>query len=93
MCLSPKNIKKIEVGNVVSTKVGSVVYRNGFPHILGLVEKVNFMIKVKGYLIILFFRLVPKLRLMLKRLLMVSMTPQPPAKRGKLISPHLMRER
>ena len=49
LCLSPKNIKKIEVGNVVSTKVGSVVYRNGFPHILGLVEKVNFMIMVKGF--------------------------------------------
>ena len=41
LCLSPKNMKKIEVGNVVLTKVGSVVYRNGFPHILGQVEKVS----------------------------------------------------
>ena len=40
LCLSPKN-KKIDVGNIVSTKVGSVVYRNGFPHILGQVEKVS----------------------------------------------------
>ena len=41
-CLSPKNIKKLEVGNTVSVKVSSVVMIDGRPDMVGDIDKVRF---------------------------------------------------
>ena len=38
-CISPKNIKKLEVGGQVSVKISSVVYVNGRPSMMGELDK------------------------------------------------------
>ena len=43
-CLSPKNIKKLEVGQTVNVKVSSVVFVDGRPNMMGDIDKVETII-------------------------------------------------
>ena len=40
-CLSPKNLKKLDVGSQVKVKVSSVVYVSGRPNMMGEVDKIT----------------------------------------------------